>query len=135
MNWQEESQPKASERFSLKNMGKQQWMVLILIGLLLAVIAMPVNKKNDSASVLSGEDKSTSTKENLIFSSSLVDVKNGRTGLVTQNFHIYRSLKLAIYQNYKNVFGIAAPSEAIYQPHFLVREGFALVKEKLVGNI
>ena len=56
MNWQEESQPKASERFSLKNMGKQQWMVLILIGLLLAVIALPVNKKNDSASVLSGED-------------------------------------------------------------------------------
>lgn len=81
------------------------------------------------------EDKSTSTKENLIFSSRLADVKNSRTGLVTQNFHVYRSLKLARHQNYRKVCGIAAPSEAIYQPHFLVREGFALVKEKLVGNI
>ena len=81
------------------------------------------------------EDKSTSTKENLIFSSRLADVKNSRTGLVTQNFHVHRSLKLARHQNYRKVCGIAAPSEAIYQPHFLVREGFALVKEKLVGNI
>ena len=93
-----------------------------------------VQRGIDSARLIL-EDKSTSTKENLIFSSRLADVKNSRTGLVTQNFHIYRSLKLARYQNYKNVFGIAAPSEAIYQPHFLVREGFALVKEKLVGNI
>lgn len=93
-----------------------------------------VQRGIDSARLIL-EDKSTSTKENLIFSSRLVDVKNSRTGLVTQNFHIYRSLKLARYQNYKNVCGIAAPSEAIYQPHFLVREGFALVKEKLVGNI
>lgn len=81
------------------------------------------------------EDKSTSTKENLIFSSRLADVKNSRIGLVTQNFHVYRSLKLAGYQGYRQVCGIAAASEIIYQPHFLVREGFALMKEKLAGNI
>ena len=61
MNWQEESQPKVSPGFSLKNMGKQQWLVLILIGLLLAVIAMPVSKKNggstDSALSVSGNDE------------------------------------------------------------------------------
>ena len=61
MNWQEESQQKVSPGFSLKNMGKQQWLVLILIGLLLAVIAMPVSKKNggstDSALSVSGNDQ------------------------------------------------------------------------------
>lgn len=55
MNWQEESQSNVSQGFSLKNMGKQQWLVLILIGLLLAVIAMPVKKKSggETNSVLS----------------------------------------------------------------------------------
>lgn len=81
------------------------------------------------------EEASTSTKENLIFSARLAPLKEKRTGLVTQNFHVYRSLKLADHQGYERVCGIAAPSEWIYQPHFLVREGFALIKEKLVGNI
>lgn len=46
MNWQEEPQSKEIQGFSLRNMGKQQWLVLILIGLLLAVVAMPVSKKD-----------------------------------------------------------------------------------------
>lgn len=81
------------------------------------------------------EDKSTSTKENLMYSAELAPVKNGRIGLVTQNFHVYRSEKLAEHQGYKQVKGIAAPSEWLYQPHFMVREAFALIKEKIVGNI
>lgn len=81
------------------------------------------------------EERSTSTKENLIYSAELAPVKESRIGLITQNFHVFRSRKLAAHQNYKNICGIAAPSEFIYQPHFMVREAFALVKEKIVGNI
>lgn len=81
------------------------------------------------------EERSTSTKENLIFSARLAPVKEERVGLITQNFHLYRSLKLANKQGYDSVCGIAAPSEWLYQPHFMVREAFAIVKEKLVGNI
>lgn len=81
------------------------------------------------------EEKSVSTRENLIFSGVLAPVKKSNTGLISQNFHIYRSLQLARHQGYENICGIAAPSEWMYQPHFMVREAFALAKEKLAGNI
>lgn len=81
------------------------------------------------------EENSTSTWENLDFCAKLAPVKEKRVGLVTQNFHVYRSLKLAKRQGYEKVYGIPAPSQWSYQPHFMVREAFALVKEKLVGNI
>ncbi len=81
------------------------------------------------------EEQSTSTWENLDFSARLAPVKEKETGLITQDFHVYRSLRLARHQGYEQVYGIAAPSEWMYQPHFMVREAFALVKEKLVGNI
>ncbi|MEY8427742.1 YdcF family protein [Lachnospiraceae bacterium 46-15] len=80
------------------------------------------------------EDKSTSTVENLEFSAALIG-KSGRIGIISQNFHIYRALKLAEHQGYEDVYGIASSSELIYQPHFMVREAFAIVKEKLTGNI
>ena len=80
------------------------------------------------------EDKSTSTVENLKFSAKLTG-KSARIGLISQNFHIYRAVHLARHQGFANVCGIAAPSEWIYQPHFLVREFFAVIKEKLTGNM
>lgn len=81
------------------------------------------------------ETRSTSTWENLEFSAQLAPARQCRTGLVTQNFHVYRSLKLARHQHYGQVYGIPAPSEWMYQPHFMVREAFALAKEKLVGKL
>ena len=81
------------------------------------------------------EDRSTSTWENLTFSAGLVPLKKAGVGLVTQNFHVYRSVQLARRQHYERVSGIAAPSEPVNFPHFMVREAFALVKEKLVGNL
>lgn len=80
------------------------------------------------------EDQSTSTVENLEFSGELIG-KEKKIGIISQNFHIYRALKLARHQGYRDVCGIAAGSEPLYQPHFMVREAFAIVKEKLTGNI
>ncbi len=81
------------------------------------------------------EERSTSTWENLEFCAELAPVRESRTGLVTQNFHIYRSMELAKSQKYADIYGIAAPSERRFQPHFMVREAFALVKERFVGNL
>lgn len=81
------------------------------------------------------EEESTSTRENLIYSAQLAPVKTAKTGLITQNFHVYRSGKLAEHQGYRNISLIPAPSEWMYQPHFMVREAFALVKEKVAGNV
>lgn len=80
------------------------------------------------------EECSTSTEENLKFSAAFLD-KTAPVGILTSNFHVYRALRLAKKQGYAKPCGIPAKSDARYQVHYLVREFFALVKEKIKGNI
>ena len=85
-----------------------------------------------SADQLRLEDKSTTTKENLIFSAQLLgNVADKKIGLVTNNFHVYRAVKFAKKLGYTDVVGIPARSDAKLQVHYLVREFFALLKEFL----
>lgn len=81
------------------------------------------------------EEKSTSTKENLEFSNELTGCAGAPTGILSNNFHVYRAVKLAKKLGYQQPKGIAAPSDAVMQVHYVVREVFALVKEKISGNI
>ncbi len=81
------------------------------------------------------EDNSTSTVENLKFSSQYITKESASVGVISNNFHIYRSVAIAKKQGYENVCGIAAPSRSILQPHYLVRECMALWKEKILKNI
>jgi len=81
------------------------------------------------------EEKSTSTEENLRYSGEIIGNKTVSMGIVTNNFHVYRAVELAKKQEYSNVYGIPGPSDPVYQLHYLVREFFAVVKEKIVGNI
>ena len=81
------------------------------------------------------EEKSTSTKENLKFSDELTGCSKKNTGRLSNNFHVYRAVKLAEKLGYKHPYGIAAVSDPIMQVHYVVREVAALVKEKLRGNI
>ena len=81
------------------------------------------------------ENQSTSTVENLNFSSQYMEKEDASVGVISNNFHIYRSVAIAKKQGYENVCGIAAPSRSILQPHYLVRECMALWKEKILKNI
>lgn len=90
------------------------------------------------------EDRSTSTLENLEFSAGKIAEREGsdaafamtgKCALLSNNFHVYRALLLARKCGYTDVQGIAAPSDWRLQIHYLVREFFALVKEKIAGNI
>lgn len=81
------------------------------------------------------EEKSTSTRENLEFSQELTGCATARTGILSNNFHVYRAVRLAEKLGYTQAQGIAAPSDPIMQVHYVVRETFALLKEKMVGNI
>lgn len=81
------------------------------------------------------EENSTSTMENLKFSDALTGCAKARTGILSNNFHVYRAVQLAEHLGYGQAEGIAAKSDPIMQVHYVVREVFALVKEKLVGNI
>lgn len=92
------------------------------------------------------EDMSTTTKENLEYSAAVIErslklrgeQKNGKecsVGLISNNFHVYRAVKLAKKQGYTEVYGIAAPGDYKLQIHYMVREFFAILQAKIKGDI
>lgn len=106
------------------------------------------------------EEQSVSTYENLVFSKRLIDerernrrdwIKNlmNRSGylvppdeevtirvaIVTSNFHMLRAKGIAKKIGIENVSGIAAKSDPVLFLHFCVRECFAILKDKFVGNM
>ena len=72
------------------------------------------------------EDRSTTTRENLLFSDRLTGCSKKSTALISNDFHIYRALKIARSVGYEDVHGIAAASEPLMKPHYVVREAAAL---------
>ena len=72
------------------------------------------------------EDRSTTTRENLLFSDRLTGCSKKSTALISNDFHIYRALKIARSVGYEDVRGIAAGSEPLMKPHYIVREAVAL---------
>ena len=77
------------------------------------------------------EDKSATTRENLINSKNLIDVKEGKkkTALISSNYHIYRCLRLAKEVGLKCT-GIGAKVAFYYWPSALIREFIAVFLEK-----
>lgn len=81
------------------------------------------------------EDKSTNTEENIRFSQSSIVNKNQHIVIVTNKFHVFRAISIAKKQGMTNVEGLGAPSDDILVIHYHVREFFAIVKDRLIGNI
>ena len=59
-----------------------------------AMARYAINKGIDESKIII-EDKSTNTKENLLFSSKLMTKESPRVGLVTTSYHVFRALILA----------------------------------------
>ena len=77
------------------------------------------------------EDKSNTTKENLINSKKITG-DNKSIGIVTNNFHMYRALLIG--KKYKaNAVGIPSKSNSYYLPNNLLREVFAYIKFIILG--
>ena len=74
------------------------------------------------------EDQSYTTKQNLMFSRELMEDKGAAVGIVTSNYHIYRSLVYAKRLEYQNVYGIPASCHPILFVNYMTREFFAVVK-------
>lgn len=81
------------------------------------------------------EDKATNTIENIQYSIELMKTDYKNVGIVTNDFHVFRAVKLAKAQGLKHVYGIAGDSHPIYLPNNILRECLAIVKECLKGNI
>lgn len=84
------------------------------------------------------EDKSTDTGENIDFSMKLIaeasDKDEPRIGVITNNFHVYRAVKICEKKGY-DVNGVAAPADGILFINYMVREFCAIVKYRLSGAI
>lgn len=82
------------------------------------------------------EEKSTSTEENISFSTAIIDeMKKGATiGVVTSNFHVFRAVRVCARQGY-DVGSISAESDEILFVNYIFREFFAVVRYKMTGVI
>lgn len=106
------------------------------------------------------EEQSTSTYENMVYSKLLIDrreelrltqIKNDlgkagiravpeelvtiHVGIITSNFHVMRAKGIANRIGLTGSSGIAAESDPVLFLHFCVRECFAVLKDKFVGNM
>lgn len=81
------------------------------------------------------EDQSENTIQNIVNCKEIIGDMNASVGVVTSNFHVYRALKLAKKQGYKNVCGISAEVVPYYIPSNMLREFFGVAKDTLKGNM
>ena len=81
------------------------------------------------------EDKALNTVQNIQYSKALMPSPDAAAAIVTNNFHVTRSLALAKKQGLTNVYAIAAPSDLLFLPNNMLREFFGLTKDFLLGNL
>ena len=81
------------------------------------------------------EGASTDTVENLVFSKKIIGRDDASIGIVTNNFHLYRALRIAEKQGLRDVWGISAHSLPWYLPNNLLRECLAITKNTLIGEM
>ncbi len=79
------------------------------------------------------EDRSTTTRENLIFSDRLTGCSKSRCGILSNDFHICRALRIAARLGYTDAVGIDAPGDPLMELHYIIRESAALIAGKIRG--
>lgn len=94
-----------------------------------------VERKGIEPGRIRREDKSVNTFQNLTFSAAFLDRERDSVAVVTNNFHVFRAVRIARKAGYQKVCGIAAKSEAFHQCNNMTREFFGIVKDFLAGNI
>lgn len=78
------------------------------------------------------EEQSRDTEENISNSYKLIPNKDCEVGIVTNGFHIWRSVSIAESQGCENVSGVPAKTLMPVGIHYVVREFFGFLKWKLL---
>lgn len=81
------------------------------------------------------EDKSTATIENIRYSMALMDDTTAQTGIITNNYHVFRATRLAKKAGLTNAHGIAAMYTGYTKFHYMIREAICIVADYLRGNL
>ena len=74
------------------------------------------------------EEQSYTTQENLKLSKELLPDEKIQVGIITSNYHVYRSLCYAKILGYNEPVGISATTHPVLFPNYMVREFFAILK-------
>ena len=81
------------------------------------------------------EENSTDTVENIRFSlEKIPDADSAKIGVITNNFHIYRAMKIADTQKPGAFSPISVATSAFSLPHYLLREFAAVVVSAITGK-
>lgn len=84
------------------------------------------------------ENRSTSTSENLSYSAEIIRQRGGELTagvvLVTNDFHVYRAVRLAEKLGYTEVSGLGVTDFFAVTIQYYVREFFAVILEGVRGN-
>lgn len=81
------------------------------------------------------ENTSETTAENMALSRELIADPSAEIGIVTNNFHVYRALKIARKAGLEHVYGIAAYSNTWYLPNNMFYETFGILKNVVSGKM
>ena len=81
------------------------------------------------------EERSTDTAQNIAFSMKLIGQNDASVGIVTNNFHVFRGVRLAKAAGIEDVCGISARSNPLFLLNNMVREFFGVGKDLLCGNL
>lgn len=81
------------------------------------------------------EDRSTATIENIQNAMALMDDPAAQTGIITNNYHVYRATRIARKAGLVNAHGIAAMYTGHTKFHYMIREAICIVADFLRGNL
>jgi len=81
------------------------------------------------------EDRATNTVQNIAYSRELMSSPAASVGIVTNDFHVYRAVKIAQKAGLGNACGIATYSTPFFLPNNMLREAMGIVKDALTGNL
>lgn len=88
------------------------------------------------------EEASVNTYENMTFAGEILKKEDPNFSyektpvlVVTNNFHMYRALKIAQKAGYENLSGAPSGTYPLLFPHYMVREFCAILKNMVLGRM
>lgn len=81
------------------------------------------------------EAGSFSTEQNIVNSCALAELKNRKTVVVTNRFHLYRAMQLCKKQGMQKVSGLGAEDSLIMIPTYYLREVCVIISYRLQKKI
>ena len=81
------------------------------------------------------EEQSTDTRENLANCKAMIGDSDAAVAIITNNYHIWRSLRMAKKAGFTNVHGIAATYTGPTLFHFMIREAVSITVHGLRGRL